>query len=108
MRIGIEIELRGPLLTGKAAPIGARALKQQAIEKILERWLRPGRRAGRRNNTLSRRDLKELEVEVTSTLRNPRQSGGSWRRKQYGIARSMTPRVVRKAAEAAAREAGGA
>lgn len=106
-----KITFSGPLFDEAARRnVGRDALKEEVIEKVAERWLRPGRRAGRRNNILERQDRQESNQQklvISSTLRHPRQSGNSWRRKQYAIARSMVPRVLRAAARRAAQQLGG-
>ena len=68
-----------------------------ALERIgseIER--RQGRGMGARNNVINRQRESALTQRVMTTRRNPRNSGGSWLRKQGSRFRGMSPRVVRK------------
>lgn len=67
------------------------------VETIAARIVdRPGKGEGAQANEL-RRDSISLGARISSTLKNPRQTGSSWQRKNQQIVNAMAPRVVDKA-----------
>lgn len=76
------------------------AILGEALDKINQRLMRKRRKGlGARRNTLSLSERGALEFEVDTTLKNPRNTGKAWNRKQLAIARAMAPRVLRSTAK---------
>lgn len=63
------------------------------VSRIVDR---PGRGLGAQNNQLSS-SVNPLGARIVSTLKNPRQTGSAWQRKNQTIANAMAPRVVDRA-----------
>ena len=107
----VQVSFHGPLFAGNAGEAARHAAKEQLIDKVVERWIRPGGRGlGRRRNTLRLMSRGVLEAEVSSTLHHPRRSRkatGAWTTKQMRIYRAMAPRVLRATQRRIVQELGG-
>jgi len=65
----------------------------EALETIGARLERQGKGLGARRNVVTR-EAHSMGARIVSTLKSPRQTGGSWVRKNEAIFNAMSGRVV--------------
>lgn len=99
MNIGMSVKLSGGLFTKDFERIARKQIDHELLTKFEERVKRGGRGVGAKRNKVTGDRGSFYELVMTSTLKPPRTKGTSWQRKNLGIIRAMTPRVVRKTAQ---------
>lgn len=105
--IDVNVTLKGKLFTKKIDDVVKRAIVEEVLVKVDERFgrARQGRGLGAQRNTITRQ-RRGLELEVRSTRVWPRTKGTAWTRKNIGTIKSMSGRVARKAATRIVEELG--
>lgn len=104
MNLNAIVTVKGPLFSKKIKGVVEAAIIEESIDKIRERLTRKGAQGsggkgiGVRRNTVTSRK-QGMEAEIESTLIKPRTKGTAYVRKNMGIAKAMTPRVVRAVAK---------
>ena len=103
-RTGV-VTLRGPLFEKRIDRVVEAAIMRQAMEKFekrVRRTKKSGHILGRKRNPIGPGDLtkgKTIQLQMRSTLRNPRTTGKAWTRANVAAIKSMTPFVLRDLAK---------
>jgi len=106
--LDVSVKLQGAFFDKRIHETVRRGVTTEAIEKISARMERGGRGLGARRNTIQTHPhAEDLTSLVTSTRNYPRTTGSTWVKKNYGIARAMAPRVLKKAADRIVADLGG-
>lgn len=97
--IDITVKVNGGLFKRNISRSVRDAVYQEAVQKIATRMERGGKGLGSKRNTVTQAPDGDLQARVSSTRIYPRTKGTSWQRKNIAIAKAMSGRVLRKAAE---------
>lgn len=104
--IDINVKVNGGIFTKDVDQVVRDAMAQEAIDKLSARMSRGGKGLGVQRNPIRLEVRGALETAAISSLNAPRTTGSSWRNKNVAIAKSLLPRVLKKAADRIVEEMG--